>query len=70
VSYHSTLKVKRQTASLLDDIPGVGPATRKKLLRQFGSLQGVQHATDAELARVVGASKARHIRAFLTPPGA
>lgn len=70
VSYHSTLKVKRQTASLLDDIPGVGPTTRKKLLRQFGSVRGVQQATEAELATVVGAAKARQIMAFLSAPSA
>jgi len=65
VSYHSTLKVKRQTASLLDDIPGVGPTTRKKLLRSFGSLKGIQTATADELSSVVGAAKAKQIRTFL-----
>lgn len=58
VSYHSTLKTKRQTASLLDDIPGIGPATRKKLLRAFGSIRGVTQATETELAKVVGQRKA------------
>lgn len=62
VSYHSTLKVKRQTASLLDDIPGIGPATRKKLLRQFGSMRGINQASQEELAKAVGASKARSIK--------
>lgn len=54
VSYHSVLKVKRQTASLLDDIPGVGPATRKKLLKAFGSVKGITEATEDELKAVVG----------------
>jgi excinuclease ABC subunit C len=66
VSYHSTLKVKRQTASLLDDIPGVGPATRKKLLKTFGSVKGIQSANEAEITVVVGAVLAKKIRAFLT----
>lgn len=61
VSYHSTLKRNRQTASLLDDIPGVGPATRKKLLRQFGSIRGVVQATPGELEKVVGTKKAQVI---------
>ena len=61
VSYHSTLKVKRQTASLLDDIPGVGPATRKKLLRTFGSVRGIQNASEAELIAVVGTVLAKKI---------
>ena len=69
VSYHSTLKVKRQTASLLDDIPGIGPATRKKLLKTFGSVRGIQAATEAELILVVGAAKARQLQGFLASPG-
>jgi excinuclease ABC subunit C len=61
VSYHSTLKQKRQTASALDDIPGIGPATRKKLIRHFGSVGAVKSAQSAEIAGVVGKSKARSI---------
>jgi excinuclease ABC subunit C len=52
------LKAKRQTTSLLDDIPGIGPATRKKLLRTFGSLRGVKQASETELATVLGTKKA------------
>lgn len=58
VSYHSVLKTRRQTASLLDDIPGIGPATRKKLLRTFGSIRGIANASEADLAKIVGHSKA------------
>lgn len=65
VSYHSVLKGKRQTASLLDTIPGVGPVTRKKLIRAFGSLQGVRQASPAELAELLGEAKAEVIRAHL-----
>lgn len=61
VSYHSTLKTKRQTKSVLDDIPGVGPATRKKLLRKFGSVKAISQANESELIEVVGQSKARQI---------
>jgi excinuclease ABC subunit C len=65
VSYHSVLKGKRQTASALDEIPGVGPVTRKKLIRKFGSLRGVQQAAFAELAAVLGESKAKTVQAHL-----
>jgi excinuclease ABC subunit C len=58
VSYHSVLKQNRQTTSKLDDIPGVGPTTRKKLIRTFGSLRGVQQASVIELSAVVGRTKA------------
>ncbi len=62
ISYHSMLKAKRQTASLLDDIPGIGPATRKKLLREFGSMRGVTQASEAELVKAVGTTKAKVIK--------
>jgi excinuclease ABC subunit C len=65
VSYHSVLKVKRQTASLLDDIPGIGPTTRKKLIKTFGSLRALNLANEEEIARAVGSSKARAIKTAL-----
>ena len=65
VNYHSVLKIKRQTTSLLDDIPSIGPATRKKLLKHFGSVRGITQATDIELTDLIGASKARFIAKYL-----
>jgi len=65
VSYHSTLKRRRQTVSLLDEIPRIGPATRKKLLRTFGSMRGVMQARDYELAKTVGEKKASILRQYL-----
>lgn len=67
VSYHSTLKIKRQTASVLDDVPNIGPATRKKLLKHFGSLRGVSRATAEELVQAVGPSKAAVLQKYLEP---
>jgi len=61
VSYHTVLKTSRQTTSVLDEIPGVGPATKKALLRAFGSLRGVQAASESEIAKVIGPKKAAHI---------
>lgn len=65
VSYHSILKQKRQVASTLDDIPGVGPTTRKLLIRKFGSVRGVAAASLADIAVVVGPKKAATITAAL-----
>lgn len=67
VTYHSVLKVKRQTASMLDDIPTVGPATRKKLIKTFGSMRGVTQASDLELAAVLGVKKAAILRRHIGP---
>ncbi len=67
VSYHSVLKVKRQTASLLDDIPGIGPATRKKLLKTFGSVRGIMQTSDTEIRQTVGDKKAHIIKQYIDP---
>lgn len=65
VSYHSVLKTKRQVASLLDDIPTIGPSTRKRLLKTFGSVRGVQQARDIELEKLLGTKKAIILRQYL-----
>lgn len=65
VSYHSVLKTKRQTASLLDDIPTIGPVTRKKLLRTFGSMRGITQARDQDLEKVLGPKKAAILRQYV-----
>jgi excinuclease ABC subunit C len=65
VSYHSVLKVKHQTMSLLDEIPGVGPATRKKLLKEFGSLRAIQAAGSKDLEASIGSIKGQYIFKYL-----
>lgn len=67
VSYHSALKIKHQTASVLDDIPTIGPATRKKLIKTFGSMRGVMQARDWELEKIVGTKRATILRQYLRP---
>ena len=44
IEYHRSLRSKVQVESVLDDIPGVGPARRKALMRSFGSLEEIQNA--------------------------
>lgn len=65
VSYHSTLKIKRQTASVLDEIPGIGPATRKKLIKAFGSVNGITQASGEELVQIVGSSLSNKLKRYL-----
>lgn len=65
VSYHTVLKRSGSTKSNLDEIPGVGPATKRSLLRKFGSLKGVQAASLEELSGLVGAKKADTIFKYL-----
>lgn len=67
VSYHTVLKRQKQTASALEDIPGIGPATRKKLIKTFGSLRGIQAAELADIETVIGKSKAARLSQYLLP---
>ena len=61
VQYHQS--VRDDVSTVLDDVPGVGPATRKRLLGRFGSVENVRAASVAELATVdgVGEKTARAI---------
>ena len=62
----------RKFRSQLDDIPGVGPVTRRALLRILGSLDGVRRASDEALLAVPGVSRRtlRAIRTHFPPPPA
>jgi excinuclease ABC subunit C len=67
VSYHTVLKRQKQTASSLEEIPGIGPATRRKLIRTFGSLRAVQAANEEQLTAAIGKAKASVVRTYLPP---
>ena len=72
ITYQSLLRGKRQVKSQLDDIPGVGPATRKLLIRTFGSVRGLKAATLEEVAAAIGPTKAQVVLEYLRqdPPPA
>lgn len=65
VSYHTVLKRTKQTASSLEDLPGIGPATRRQLIKAFGSLRGVTSAEKNKLVEIVGEKKAAMLYAHL-----
>lgn len=54
IAGHRAQRDKARRTSTLQDIPGIGPKRRRELLRFFGGLQGVQKASQDELARVPG----------------
>jgi excinuclease ABC subunit C len=67
ITYHKSLRSKRQRRSLLDDIEGVGPRRRNALLRKFGSVKRLAAASEEEIAATPGIprSVAANIKAAL-----
>lgn len=50
IEYHRSLRSKEQVHSVLDDIPGIGPARRKALMRKYQSLEALREADEEDLA--------------------
>ncbi|MBT8213743.1 MAG: excinuclease ABC subunit UvrC [Acidimicrobiia bacterium] len=61
VSYHRSLRGKRMVDSILDDVPGIGPGRKKKLMRRFGSLKRIREADVHQLAEEIPESVARDL---------
>ena len=65
VAFHRQRRAQRQTRSALSEIPGVGPRTAQKLLREFGSVANLRRAGLEALSRVVPRARAEKILAHL-----
>ena len=52
IEYHRSLRGKAQVRSVLEEIPGIGPARRKALMRTFGSLEEIKNASLEELLKI------------------
>ncbi len=67
ITYHRKLRSKSLHASALDDVPGIGPVLKRRLLAAFGSLDAVRRASAPELASIQGVSSrlAAQLREFL-----
>ena len=57
ITYHRSLRGKRNLASVLDDIPGVGEKRKKNLLKHFGSFTKIREASMEELLEVEGINR-------------
>jgi excinuclease ABC subunit C len=64
IQYHRLLRSKRSTRSILDDIPGIGPKTKRKLINHFGSIQRIRESSLEEIESIIG-SKATTLKEFL-----
>lgn len=65
VSYHTTLKRKKQTQGALEEVPGIGLVSKKALLNAFGSVRGVARASEQDVARIVGEARAKKIKQYI-----
>jgi excinuclease ABC subunit C len=66
VTAHRGKRSRRTIRTALVDVPGIGAATAKKLLRVFGSLDGVKGASEEALVEAAGKKAAAAIRAHFT----
>lgn len=57
LSFHRTLRRKKNLHSVLEDIPGVGKVRRLALLKSLGGLEGIKRASVEELTAVTGMNK-------------
>ena len=67
VTFHRTRRNAARLTSELDQIPGVGEITVRKLLKEFGSSTMVREASEEELTKRVGKAAARKVRAYYSP---
>lgn len=66
ITFHRDKRSKHALHSALDDIKGIGPRTRDKLLNAFKSVKKIKGATVEELATVIGQEKAKAVKESLS----
>ena len=59
ITFHRDKRSKRQTASALDTIKGIGEKTKSTLLRHFKSVKRIREASEEEIASIIGQAKAK-----------
>ena len=69
ITFHRDKRSKRQTASALDEIKGIGEKTKTLLLREFKSVKRIKEADMERLTEIVGPSKAKLIKESLSKEG-
>lgn len=67
ITFHRDRRSKGQTASALDNIPGIGEKTKELLLKKFRSVARIKSASPSQLAELIGPAKAATLYAALNP---
>ena len=65
INYHRTLRSKGSISSLLDDIEGIGPARKKQLIKEFGSVTKMREASVEEIAKIIPLQVASELKEYL-----
>lgn len=65
ITFHRDKRSKRQVASALDSIKGIGEKTRTALLKEFKSVKRIREASLEDISKVVGEAKAKIVKAGL-----
>lgn len=65
ITYNRNLRSKSMKKSLLDEIKGVGPKIKKKLIASFGDVRGIEAASLEQITAVVGEKVAKTIKEYL-----
>ena len=71
ITYHRTVRGKRALASVFDEVPGIGPARKKALLKRFGSVRRIREASVEEVAATPGVGRvaAERLKSHLAREG-
>jgi excinuclease ABC subunit C len=66
IAFHRKRREKKSFRSVLDGIPGLGPARRKALLTRFGNIAAIRSSSEDEIAAVIGRKAAAAVKSTLT----
>jgi len=66
INYHRQLRNKAQTASILDEIDGIGPTRKKQLLRHFKSFKAIKEASLEQLIELLPENVAKNVIQFFS----
>lgn len=67
ITFHRDKRSKRQVASALDDLKGIGEKTKTTLLKEFKSVKRIKEASMEDIAAVIGEAKAKIVKTGLSP---
>lgn len=65
ITFHRDKRSKHQVKSELDEIKGIGPKTKQLLLKELKSVKRIKEASEEDIAKIIGASKAKILKEVL-----